>query len=95
MEEVGHVHSQGVSDEQEVAQLHLRPGFHALNSRAVQAGRVGEALLGHVLVQPPHADAVADGLAGVEDPLRVVGGWHPTNALAIMIISQQQICGIF
>jgi hypothetical protein len=46
-------------------------------------------------VQPPHADAVADGPAGVEDPLWVGGGWHPTNVLAIMIISQQQICGIF
>jgi hypothetical protein len=42
-------------------------------------------------VQPADPDAVAGGPAGVENPLRVVGGWHPTNALAIMIISQQQI----
>ncbi len=55
---------------------------------------MGEALLGHVLVQPAHADAVADGPAGVEDPLRLIG-WHADNALAIMIISQQQICRIF
>jgi hypothetical protein len=45
-------------------------------------------------VQPPDTDAVADGPSGVEDPLRVVGGGHPTNLLATMIISQQQICGI-
>jgi hypothetical protein len=45
-------------------------------------------------VQPSHADAVADGPSGVEDPLRVIGGWHPTNRLRTMIISQQQICGI-
>jgi hypothetical protein len=45
-------------------------------------------------VQPPDADAVADGPSGVEDPLRVIGGWHPTNRLRTMIISQQQFCGI-
>jgi hypothetical protein len=24
----------------------------------------------------------------------VIGGWHPTNRLRTMIISQQQFCGI-
>ena len=88
------MHPQGVSDEQQVAEFHLAPGLHPLQRRPVDAGRVGEGLLGRVLVQPPHADAVADGPAGVEDPLRVVGGWHPTNALTIMIPRQQQNCGI-
>jgi hypothetical protein len=41
-------------------------------------------------VQPAYADAVAGGSAGVEDPLGLIG-WHPTNLLPIMIISQQQI----
>jgi hypothetical protein len=41
-------------------------------------------------VQPPHADAVANGLAGVDDPLRLIGGGHPTNRLRTMIICQQQ-----
>jgi hypothetical protein len=44
-------------------------------------------------VQPAHADAVTDGLAGVDDPLRLIG-WHPSNDLPTMIICQQQICGI-
>lgn len=91
MEEVGHVHAQSVSYEQQVAELHLAAALHPLDGRPVDAAGVGEALLGEVHVQPPHADAVADGPSGVEDPLRVIGGWHPINALAIMIISQQQI----
>jgi hypothetical protein len=45
-------------------------------------------------VQPADADAVADGSTGVDDPLGLVGG-HSTNRLRTMIISQQQICGIF
>ena len=93
MEEVDHVHSQGVSDEQEMAQLHLTPALHSLHRRPVEPGRERERLLGHVQVKSPHADAVADGPAGIEDPLRLVG-WHPANVLATMIISQQQICGI-
>jgi hypothetical protein len=44
-------------------------------------------------VQPSHADAVAGGSAGVEDPLGLIG-WHPVNALRTMIICQQQNCGI-
>ena len=85
------MHAQAVSNEQQMAELHLLAGFHPLHRAAVEAGRVSEHLLGHVLVQPPHADAVTDSPAGVKDPLRVVGGWHPTHALATMIISQQQI----
>lgn len=81
---------QCVSYQQQVAQLHLVAGFHALDRRPVDASRVGEGLLGHVLVQSPDADAVPCGPAGVEDPLRLIG-WHLANALSIMIISQQQI----
>ena len=77
--------------EKQVAQLHLVTSLHPLHGRPVDAGLVGEGLLGEVHVQPPDSDAVADGSAGVEDPWRLVGGWHPANALAIKIISQQQI----
>jgi hypothetical protein len=69
VKEVGDVYPQGVSDQQQVAELHLVTGFHPLDRRPVQAARVSEGLLGHVLVQAPHADAVADGPAGLRDPL--------------------------
>lgn len=88
------MHPEGISDVQEMAEFHLAAGFHPLNRAAVEAAVVGERLLGHVLVQPPNADAVADGPAGVEDP-RGLFGWHPANVLRTMIVSQQQICGIF
>jgi hypothetical protein len=41
-------------------------------------------------LEASHADAVADGAAGRGDPLGQFG-WHATNRLRIMIISQQQI----
>jgi hypothetical protein len=81
-------------DSKEMAELHLLAGLHALEGRPVDARKVGEALLGHVLVQSPDADAVAGRPEGVGDPLLLVGGWHALNRLPTMIISQQQICGI-
>lgn len=81
---------QRVRDEQQVAEFHLAPAFHALDRRPVDAAGVGEGFLRHVEVQPAHADAVTGGPAGVEDPLGLVG-WHGVNALATMIICQQQI----
>ena len=88
------MHPEGVRHQQQVAELHLVAGFHALDRRPVELGRVGEGLLGHAHVEASHADAVAGGPAGVENPLGLIG-WHPTNRLRTMIISQQQICGIF
>jgi len=93
VKEVDDVYSQSVGHVQEVAELHLAAGFHALDRRAVESAAVGQAFLGHVEVQPPAADAIADSPSGVEDPLWLIG-WHSINALRIMIISQQQICGI-
>ena len=84
------MHAQAVSNEQQMAELHLLAGFHALDRRPVDAALVSEALLGEVLVHPPHADAVTRGPAGIDDPLGLVG-WHPTDCLRTMIISQQQI----
>jgi hypothetical protein len=93
VEEVGDVHPQRVRHVQEMAELHLVPGFHALDRRPVEAGCVGEGFLGEVEVQPSYSDAVADVSSGVEDPLGLIG-WHAVNRIRIMIISQQQICGI-
>jgi hypothetical protein len=87
VQEVDDVYPQSVSHEEQVAELHLVPGFHALDRGPVDAGGVGEGLLGH---GSSHADAVADGAAGRGDPLGQFG-WHATNRLRIMIISQQQI----
>jgi len=84
------VYPQSVSHEEQVAELHLVPGFHALDRGPVDAGRVGESFLSEVLVEASHADAVADGTAGRGDPLGQFG-WHPATVLPIMIISQQQI----
>jgi hypothetical protein len=89
VQEVGDVNAQCVSNEQQVAEFHLGAGFHALDRRPVEPAREREGLLRHVLVQPAYPDAVAGGPAGVEDPLGLIG-WHPTNLLPIMIISQQQ-----
>lgn len=91
VKEVGHVQPQAVGDQQEMAQLHLSAGFHALDCRPVEFGRVGEAFLGEVEVQPSYSDAVSGGPAGVEDPLGLVG-WHPPHATVIMVLSQQQNC---
>lgn len=84
------MHPQSRSDMEQMRQLHLSTALHALHGAAVDACRVGERLLGHPEPASAHADAVTDSLAGVEDPLRLIG-WHPSNALPIMIISQQQI----
>ena len=61
---------------------------------ARQAGREEDALLGHVLVETPDADAVADGAALLEQPAVVIGqAGHVTNALPKMIISQPGLPG--
>lgn len=87
------MHPQLVGHQQQVAEFHLLAGFHPLDRRPVQARGLGEGFLGHVLVEPPDSDAVADGLAGVDDPSGLLVG-HPVNVLLTKIISQQQICGI-
>lgn len=52
-------------------------------------------LLGHVLAEPPDADAVADGAALVEQPGVVIGqAGHSTNGLTKIIISQPCLSGI-
>jgi hypothetical protein len=54
-----------------------------------------DGLLGHVLAEPPDADAVADGAALMEQPGVVIGqAGHSTNALTKIIISQPCLSGI-
>lgn len=84
------MHPQSVGYMQQVTEFHLLAGFHALDGGPVEVACVGEGFLGHVLAQSPYPDAVTDGSACVDDPLGLIG-WHPANALRIMIISQQQI----
>jgi len=90
VQEVDDVHPQSVSHHQEVAELDLGAGFHALDRRPVQAARLGEHFLSHVLVEASRADAVTGRAAGCGHPLGQFG-WHPSNALPIKIICQQQI----
>jgi hypothetical protein len=95
VQEVGHVHAQLVRNQQEMADLRVTgSALDALDCRPVDAGERGETFLGEVLVQSADADTVAKGSTGVEDPWRLVGGRHSTNAQPLMIISQQQNCGI-
>ena len=84
---------QRMCHEKEMSEFHLCAGLHPLDCRPVQTANIGEGFLRHVLVQPSHADAVADGAAGIEDPLGLIG-WHALNRLPTMIISQQQCCSI-
>jgi hypothetical protein len=84
------VYPQRVRHVKQVAEFHLCPALHALDRRPVEPSYVGKGLLGQVQMQAPHTDAVADGPAGLKDPLGLIG-WHSINALSIMIISQQQI----
>lgn len=84
------MYAQGVSHVQEMAELHLVSGFHPLDRAPVELGGVRQRFLGEAHPFPPYSDAVADGPAGVDDPLRLFC-WHSRNALSIMIISQQQI----
>lgn len=87
------MHPQRVGHTEQVTELHLGAGFHALDGRPVEAGVVGEALLGEVEVQPAYSYAVSGGPASVGDPLGLVG-WHSPHALRIMVASQQQNCRI-
>lgn len=76
-------------DQQQMAEFGLSAVLKPLDCAAVDPGQFGEALLGHVQVQPLNAHAVANCPSGVEDPLRLIG-WHPTNAAMWMILCPQQ-----
>lgn len=86
---------QRAGDQQEMADLRLFPVLDALDRASVQSGRFGQSLLGHAEVQPSHACAVADGPAGIADPLVVFGRLHDSHAALKIILCPQQFCGIF
>ena len=53
------------------------------------AGGEEHGLLGPVLVEAPDANAVTDGATLPQEPVVVIGqGWHSTNPMTKMIISQ-------
>lgn len=77
-------------DHEQVAGLRLCPVLDPLDRAAVYAGGLCQPLLGHVEVHAADADAVADGPAGIEDPLVVCGG-HDSHAPPKIILCPQQI----
>lgn len=85
---------QSAGDQEQLADFRVAvAALDALDRRPVDAGELGKLLLGEVAPYAGVADAVADGATGSEDPFGLVGG-HSSNAVALMILSQQQICGI-
>ncbi len=85
---------EGAGDQEQVADFRVTgAALDALDGGPVDAGELGELLLGEVAPHAGGADAVAEGSTGNEDPFGLVGG-HPSNALALVILSQQHFCGI-
>lgn len=78
---------------EQVAQLHLLAGLHALQRVAGQPGLLEESCLRPAELHAADADAVADSPAGVSDPRRMFGR-HGNNAAPKMILCQPQIWGI-
>lgn len=88
------MHAQCLRDPQQVADLHLLAGLHALERVAGQPGLLKQPLLGPAEFDAADTDAVADGPAGVDDPLGMIGG-HSNNAAPKMILCQPQKWGHF
>ena len=89
-EEVSDVHAQHARDADQRRDARVRPaGLNLLVGRSRDARGQEDSLLGHVLVQSAHADAVADGAALLQEPVVVIGqAGHPTNVAPTMIVSQ-------
>lgn len=87
------MYAQRVSHSEEVADLHLFAGFHALDCVPREFGGFPQSLLGPVEFDAADADAVADRLAGVFDPRWMVGR-HPIHAVPLLILCQPQFWGI-
>ena len=90
------MHAQDAGNPQQRRNPHIGgPVFDLLVGGAGEAGGEVDALLGHVLVDAPDADAVADGLALLEEPVVVVGQpGHPIDTRPLMILSLPGIPGI-
>lgn len=87
------MHAQGVSHPQQVADLHLFAGFHALDGVAGEFRGFPQALLAPAEVVATQADAVTDRPAGFSDPRGMVG-WHGVHAVPLLILCQPQFWGI-
>lgn len=87
------MYAQRVSHSQEVADLHLFAGFHALDRIAGEFGGFPQALLGPVEFDAADADTVADRPPGVFDPRGMVGR-HALHAVPLSILCQPQFWGI-
>jgi hypothetical protein len=90
------MYTKDASDPQQRADARIATaGFDLLVGGAGEVRREVDGLLGHVLAEPPDANAVADGAALTEQPGVVIGqAGHSTNALTKIIISQPCLPGI-
>lgn len=90
------MHAKNASDPQQRSDARVAAaGLDLLIGGAREVRREVDGLLGHVLAEPPDANAVADGAALKEQPSVVIGqAGHSTNALTKIIISQPCLSGI-
>lgn len=87
------MHAQRLGHPEQVADLHLFAGLHALNRVAGKFSGLPQALLGPVELMAADANAVTDRLAGIDDPLGMVGR-HELHAVPLLILCLPQIWGI-
>jgi hypothetical protein len=91
------MHAENMSDLQQRGNAGIgRAGLDGLIRGPGDAGGEEHALLGPVVVEAPDANAVADGAALAQEPVVVIGqGWHSTNPMTKIIISQPGQPGLF
>ena len=87
------MYAQRLGHPQQVADLHLFAGFHALEGVAVQVRGLPQALLCPAEIDAAEADAVTDCPSGFDDPRGMIGG-HPLHAVSLLILCQPQFWGI-
>ena len=88
------MYAQCIGHPQQVADLHLFAGFHALEGVAVQARGLPQVLLRPAEMDAAEADAVTDCPPGVDDPRGMIGG-HLLHAVPLLILCQPQFWGIW
>lgn len=90
------MHTKNPSDPQQRCDTGIRgTGFDLLVCGSGEAGCQEDRLLGAIIAEASHSDAVADGAALAKQPGVVIGQvGHVTNALPKIIISQPGIPGI-
>jgi hypothetical protein len=91
------MHTQNMSNLQQGGDVGVsRAGLDSLVRGPGYAGSEEHGLLGAVLVEALDANAVADGAALPQEPVVVIGqGWHSTNPMTKIIISQPGQPGLF